>query len=330
MNRTVLRIILVLFVALVDHSFGAGSRINDWSRGQRDLIRDASDGHLEEFSLIHASLLVTPAIDGHSESHWIGQFQWHVQRCAAQIPPKCDDLTRAAAIFRYMHDQMLTREYREDVTGVRYCLRDGCYNCVSSTLIYICLCREMGVQARAVALPNHVFVKLLGSPVLIETTYPRWTQLDPDDPRIDQIRYLREISDVALLGRFFYNQGITWAKQSEFAQAAQCARLSCQFDPGDPAAHANFLATLNNWSLSLCREGRFEQASRLVTQGLSLSAHYEPLVANDVYVHQRWIIALRRDGQTERAKAIERELLERLRLRQDKAEKHFNSRAGRI
>ena len=75
----------------------------------------------------------------------------------------------------------------------------------------------MDVPAQAVALPNHVFVKLnVRPPVLVETTYPNWTLLDPSDRRIDQIQYLRDISDVALLGRFFYNQGITHAQQAEF------------------------------------------------------------------------------------------------------------------
>lgn len=333
MNRTVLRIILILLVALIDRSFGAtGSHINrGWITGHRALIRDAQDGRLNDFSLIHGSLLVTPEIDRHGESHWLSLFQAHVRECSAQIPPGSDDLARAEAVFRYMHDQILTREYREDITNVRNCLRDGSYNCVSSTLIYICLCRAMEVPAQAVALPNHVFVKLrVPTTVLVETTYPNWTLLDPNDRRIDQIHYLRDISDVALLGRFFYNQGITHAKQADFARAVEAARLSCQFDPDDHAAHTNLLATLNNWSLSLCRKGNYEQASQLVAHGLSLNASYGPLVANDVYVHQTWVAALRRDGKSGRAEAIERALRNRMESRQNRGKNSFNSRVGRI
>lgn len=333
MNRTIFQVILILLVALIDRSFGGDGPFTggDGRAGHRTLIRDAVDGQLDDLSLIHASLLLSPEIDGHSEAHWLGQFQWHVRQCAAQIPPRSDDAARAEAVFAYLHHQVLTREYREDITSVGHSLRDGSYNCVSSTLLYICLCREMGLPAQAVALPNHVFVKLKLQPtILVETTYPRWSVLDPTDRRIDQIQRLREISDVALLGRFFYNQAITWAKRSEFALAVEAARLSCQFDPADHAAHANLLATINNWALHLCREGDYGQASQRVAQGLSVNSSYGPLLANDVYVHQTWIAALRREGHQRRADVIERALLERLRSRQADGKKAVIPAVGRI
>ena len=309
MHGRTLRIILILSVALVAQS----SSGMEWPPQHAALIRDAADGRLDNFSLIHASLLVTP--DAGDVSQALARYRHHVQQCTGRLR-SADRLARAETVFRYMHEQILTRQYREDITSVGSTLREGNFNCVTSTLIYVCLCRDMGIPAQAVALPNHVFVKLKLQPtVLIETTYPQWSVLSPNDPRINHIEHLREISDVALLGRFFYNHGITWAKQSQFSPAVRAAKLSCRFDPSDSSAHINLLATINNWALDVCMKGEFQRASQLVQHGLSISSSYKPLVANDVYVHQMWIAALRRNGDQRQADAVEKALLKRINSR---------------
>lgn len=58
------------------------------------------------------------------------------------------------------------------LTGI---FADGKYNCVSSTLLFLVLAREFGMDAKGVVLPSHVFAQLTlpdGSVVEIETTSP--------------------------------------------------------------------------------------------------------------------------------------------------------------
>ena len=49
-----------------------------------------------------------------------------------------------------------------------------------------------------------------------------------------------------------------------------------------------FLATINNWSISLGNAGRYAEAVRLLRQGLEFDPHYEPFAINFAHVYRQW------------------------------------------
>ena len=275
---------------------------------QRALLLDVEDGHLDQVTLFQAALACS-APTTMDDDTWAQHFQQHAERCARQASQAALPAQRAELIFRYMHDRILTGAYDENVNCVRDSLRSGRYNCITSTLLYLCLCRECGLEANAVAVPNHVLVKLkLDREVLVETTHDSFHRLGLHDQRIPRIHESREIGDVALLGRFFYNRAIQHVQQGDYAEALKAATMSCRLDPLDASARNNLLATMNNWSIALCAQGNFKQASFLVKQGLDVAPDSPPLVANDAYVHHRWISSLRRAGLHGQADQLSRDL----------------------
>ena len=275
---------------------------------QRALLLDVEDGRLDRLTLLQAALACSAptAMEGDA---WAQHFQQHAEQCARQAPKTALPAQRAELIFRYLHDRILTGVYDEDINCVRDSLRSGRYNCITSTVLYLCLCRQCGLEANGVAVPNHVLVKLnLDREVLVETTHDSFHLLDLHDQRIPRIRESRDIGDVALLGRFFYNRAIQHAQQGDYAKALEAANKSCRLDPLDGSARNNLLATMNNWSIALCAQGNYERASFLVKQGLVVAPDYRPFIANDVYVHHRWISALRREGRHVQADELSRDL----------------------
>ena len=307
----IIRIILTLSIPLTIVATSSADQSAS-SQAQHRLFLDTADGQLDQFSLFQAAMLCT-APDARVPTGWQRRFQWHAEQCARLIPANTSSDQRAELVFRYLHDQILTSGYNENTNCVLQTLQSGNFNCITSTLLYICLCRECGLNARAVAVPNHVLVRLpLPAGPLVETTHPSFTLLNPHDRRIPQIHLSQELSDVALLGRLYYNQAIRLAHQNQYAQALTAASRSCQLDRFDSSARVNMLATINNWAIALCAQGDYPQAAHLVLRGLLIDSNYGPLTANDVYVHQKWITALRRHGNHLQADQISKELQGRI------------------
>lgn len=79
---------------------------------------------------------------------------------------------RARAIFRYLHDSVLTR-YEENIR-LREVFVSGTYNCNSAVALYGLLCEENNVPLTYFSSPGHVFcgVKEPDSTVYVELTAP--------------------------------------------------------------------------------------------------------------------------------------------------------------
>jgi hypothetical protein len=96
---------------------------------------------------------------------------------------------RAKTLHRLMHEELLDSSdsklagYDLAQTSLSELLRSGEYNCVSSALLYVILCRYFGIDARGVLLPSHVFAEVRlpkGKTLDVETTTPSGFNLRHD------------------------------------------------------------------------------------------------------------------------------------------------------
>lgn len=220
-------------------------------------------------------------------------------------------LTIAARIFAAMHREILTGPYQRSCYRLDDTLTGGAYNCVTSTVLYIYLCRRTGIPAQAVARGHHVFCHILvPSPYTVQTTCPDWfshveaAHLAPDALVNDDTATVRRLTDTQLLAKVHYNRAVSRAQAMDYETATCAFQQALELDPDDTSARRNLVATWNNWALQLCSSGNYRRAAGLLARGLCDAPDNANLLANDVYVHQQWLETLCRQHRYLEAREV--------------------------
>jgi hypothetical protein len=260
------------------------------------LLADAVDGRLDHLSLFDAAVIASGVPDVETAAKCRSRFGQFRASVASAVKAKGSVGGRAKEIFRRMHQEFLTGQYRAACTELHRTLDNGHYNCVTATILYRCLCAEFGVPVKTIAETGHVYCLLEGDePVTIQTTSPDgFTTSDTTDDG-------REITDVQLLAKIYYNRGLSLLEQDQFQRAFDLLQLGYRLDPQDQIAWRNILACVNNWALSECDAGRFQHAAELLLRGLEMAPDYRPFLDNELHVHHRWVSRLCIDGRFKQA-----------------------------
>jgi hypothetical protein len=281
----------------------------DLSTREAEMLSDAADGQLDRYSLLDASLLASGVRDeaelasarDRLDSLWLEVGQPLIEK----LPP--DDQIKA--IFAATHRLVLTGAYKAECTEVHRTLTSGDYNCVTATIVYLELCRRHGLVGSAVAVPGHVYCRLHGSTDLdIQTTCKEWLDVRAGKAKSATATALakqlaaqtaapRQLTGVQLLGKIYYNRGVSLLEQHHYAEAIALLKTSLQLDPFDGPAHNNLLAAHNNWALQLCDAGDYAAAAEKLAHGRAIDSEYVPLQTNDLYVHQKWVLHLCDQGK---------------------------------
>jgi hypothetical protein len=204
---------------------------------------------------------------------------------------------QAGAILARLHREILAGGFHERRNDLAQTFVDGRFNCVCSTVLFITIARQLGLDARAVEVPGHVFCRLYieGDPpagaIDVETTVSALG----DAPRQFEIgakgggrAMERVLDDTQLVALILYNQGIERLEERRFADAVAANLCTLRLDPHSPTARGNLLVSLNNWALNLCRENQFDRAAEVLACGLAVAPDHENFLINDQYIRQKW------------------------------------------
>lgn len=266
---------------------------------ENKLLADAADGRLDHFSFFGAALLASGVADAETAATCRTRFARMRDSIAKVLTAEMSVRDRANEIFGRMHQQLLTGQYRTACTEPHRTLDDGHYNCVTATILYRCLCAEFGVPVKTIAETGHVYCRLEGDvPVTIQTTTP------DGFPASDPSNGGREITDVQLLAKIYYNRGVGLLEEKQFRRALDLLQIGYRLDPQDQVAWRNILACINNWALSECDSGRFQEAAELLVCGMEMAPDYRPFLDNELYVYHRWVSRLCTDGRFKQAMDI--------------------------
>lgn len=273
---------------------------------EQSLLQDAADGHLDVFPLLDAALLAendTPDVEARDRFEKLAR---KLQALPDLPSAESHDFQRLeqrlATTLRLLHQQILVGQYRPDATSVTLALQKGHYNCVSSTILFVELCRRQGIRTTPMASATHVFCRVEGPgrPIDVQTTSPRWFDLS-DEQRAaatpDGAHSALPITDAALVGKLYYNFGVQHLEHDRYQQAERAFRMSLLLDPQDASARENLLATWNNWALALAQQGHYAEAMKRLDQARQVAPNYPPLRANLVHVTQQWAQSLCRLGR---------------------------------
>src|SRR5262249_10584219 len=142
---------------------------------------------------------------------------------------------RGDALLRWLHREALSKGYHSTQTDLSVLLDQQSFNCVSSAVIYNIIGQRLGLDVRAIEVPDHVFSVLYqGTTHMdVETTNPQGFNPSRDPREIEKFekltgfRYIpdthrdqrREITETGLAAVIYYNKGVELGKAKRHQDA---------------------------------------------------------------------------------------------------------------
>ena len=295
---------------------------------ESDMIQDAKDNRFDKYSLFEAALIAAGNTDASRLEEYKRQYQNCVYRLARIIPQNASELQKARIILEYLHREMF-REYLLESSNVGAIFDSGIYNCVTGATLYNSLARQFGVKAVALELPGHAMSRVFlpdGKSYDVETTCAIWFQLQDYPGKQEQViaRMLeagaasqvvdapvvrRQINDVELVAKLYYNRGVELLNKENFAGAMNCNAKALILDSKSATAKGNFLATLNNWAINESKDAHYDFAMRILRQGMQIDPNFPIFKNNHVHIYHQWIEQLCKESRFEEAVELSRQAI---------------------
>lgn len=232
---------------------------------------------------------------------------------------------KAELILDFMHQKVFVKYVLEGTT-VNNLLEHGYYNCVTASLLFCSLAEKAGLNVTAVELPGHAMCWVYlsnGERLEVETTCGNWFKYrnDPETQQKVICKLIRDaspqlkdqsdkmlllqvpqpISDKRLIAKIYYNRGVDLLGSGDYAGALEANAIAYCLDLQSETTFGNLLATMNNWAIALCRDGKYEEATALLREGLRHQPNYPPFKNNHTHVYHHWVDSLYRNGQMNEA-----------------------------
>ena len=256
----------------------------DWNAYDVELLRDLSDGQLDQQSLLQSAL----AVGGNSPQEiadLVATFSAFTQQLRVKhrnSPAVTQPLIRH--LFSQLQQNHLHGQYDPHLCDVGKTISHGKFNCLTATILFRALCQEFAIEVVAIWEPSHVrcWVPLDDRRFgyVVETTSKSsQTAVTARLPRHQLAE--RILTKEQLLGKVYYNRGVQLLRREAFPEALCSTWASCVLDHDDQSAQNNLRACLNNWALAVSQHGGdIAFAIRLLDAGLQLDPTYEPFSRN--------------------------------------------------
>ncbi len=152
------------------------------STAESAMFADAEDGVWDTHSLLEAALVAGGAGDRNRLHRYRERYRAVAAAIRQSLPEQAGQEEKAQRILEMLHRRVLTGGYELGATELPSALDDGRFNCVSATVLFVCLAKDLGLDARAVESTGHVAAEVLlhGKPVRVETTCSRWFRLSAE------------------------------------------------------------------------------------------------------------------------------------------------------
>ena len=242
-----------------------------------------------------------------------------------ELTTKQKEELKAEFILDFMHQKVFVKYVLEGTT-INNLLEHGYYNCVTASLLFCSLAEKAGLNVTAVELPGHAMCWVYlsdGERLEVETTCGNWFKYrnDPETQQKVICKLIRDaspqlkdqsdkmlllqvpqpISDKRLIAKIYYNRGVDLLSSGDYAGALEANAIAYCLDLQSETTFGNLLATMNNWAIALCREGKYEEATALLREGLRHQPNYPPFKNNHTHVYHHWVDSLYRNGQMNEA-----------------------------
>ncbi len=289
------------------------------SRDEASLFADARDGKLEQWSFAEAALLASGLNDATKRKEYLVKIERLAKEAGKITTPSKTTFAKGETLIKWLHKKSLVR-YVAHQTDVSTILDNGTFNCVSSAAIYNIIGRRLGLDLRAIEVPDHAFAVLYdGSKHAdVETTNDSGFNPARDKAAIEKFQkqtgfnYIpdmhrdkrREIRETGLVAIIYYNHGVGLSDEKRYHEALFAYFRALSLDPEFASAVKNVLAVLSKWSSELAGQGKFAEALEILASGLALAPKDVTLSHNHKVIWSEWALATMKPGKDDEALAI--------------------------
>ena len=287
---------------------------------EASLFADAQDGKLDQWSFADAALLVSGVATAERRKAYLARLDALEAQARAATASAKGPFERGAALLRFLHSGLMAKGYASQQTDLSTILDTGTFNCVSSAALYNVLARRLGLDARAVEVPDHAFSIVYDGTAHadVETTTAagfnpaRNKAAQAEFEKLTGFAYIpdshrdrrREVGELGLLAIVYYNHGVELTRQKRYPEALLAYFRAMSLDPEFASAVQNALAVLANWSAELTRQRKFEEALNVAVIGLQLVPQDAALLNNHKAAWSQWADALMKEGRNDDALAV--------------------------
>jgi tetratricopeptide (TPR) repeat protein len=284
------------------------------------LFADARDGKLDDWSFGEAALIASGVLDKVERQEYLQKLAALTAEARAATAREKSAFAKGQKLLEFLHAGPLSKGYVAGQTDVSAILETGKFNCVSSATLYNVIARGLGLDVRAIEVPNHAFSILYdGSKHAdIETTTnagfnpSRDRKAQEEFSKLTGFAYIpdsnrderREVGETGLVAIIYYNHGVDLMNDKRYHEALLANFRAMSLDTEFDSAVKNALAALANWSVELSRGGKFDEAIDVLAVGLDLAPEDAMLVNNRKAVWGEWAETLMKSGKNDEALAV--------------------------
>ncbi|HRD77408.1 MAG TPA: hypothetical protein PK264_15990 [Hyphomicrobiaceae bacterium] len=287
---------------------------------EASLFEDARDGKLDRWSFAEAALIVSGVRTKAERARYLSEIDAIEAEARRVTASEVGAHAKGGALLPFLHKRTFAKGYVSKQTDVSTILSERTFNCVSSAALYNIVGRRLGLDLRAIEVPDHALSILYEgtSHADVETTTPRGFNPGRDRSVQDEFKSLtgfayipdsnrdqrREVGELGLLALIYYNHGVGHSNAKRPREALLAYFRAMSLDPEFGSAVKNALATLANWSHDLSKYGQYEEALKVAGLGLRLAPKDATLLNNNKAVWSIWADSLIKAGRSEEALAV--------------------------
>jgi HEAT repeat protein/tetratricopeptide (TPR) repeat protein len=287
------------------------------SKEEAELFADARAGKLDKWTFADAALLASGVARDDQRQKYrkrLALLEKEARKAVARGNPH----QKGEKLLRWLHPQALGKGYVGKHTDLSLLLDQQTFNCVSSAVLYNVLARRLGLDARAVEVPDHVFSIVYNGTkhADVETTTPRGFK--PARDAVEEFEkqtgfvYIpdthrdkrREIRDLGLVAIIYHNRGVKFAHARRWHESLGQFFRALSLDPELHSAVKNTLTVLALWGWELAAAGKYDQALEVLGAGQELAPRDARLIHNRKAVWTQWGMALVGQGKDADALAV--------------------------
>ena len=280
---------------------------------EADLFADSHDGKLDKFSFAEVCLIASGVTDPDQRKSYLAKLDAIEVAARKAVDGAKTPQEKGERLLKFLHDGPMSKGYESLQTDLHTVLDSGKYNCVSSAVLYNVIGRRIGLDLRAVEIPEHVFSILYDGDnrVEVETTNARGFKPTDDQPSAKRVTKAqrhansrREVGETGLAAIITYNHGVNLSKEQRYHEAVMANFRALALDSSNASAAKNAVANLTNWPLERAKAGEYESALSILAVGLQLAPTESSLKNNHKVVWGEYADARMKAGKTVEAVAI--------------------------
>jgi len=295
---------------------------------EQALFADMGDGVLDQHSDLDVFVIASGLISDEAFTTYRDLLQEVRNSVSAALGNLADasDKQRGNRLLYWLHDNLL-KTYDAKANSVRDIIDDGRYNCLTASLVYALLAKELGLDVRLYASSGHVFAEVVTAegPVVVETTV-RYG-FAPGKKEIarmeDEIHYVvvpkkhyekrRASTIVELAAALYTNRSCHLVSRSPGSEECLVTlplyKRACALAPDNDIYREYLLACLHNLALAAMDNQDLERADALIAQAGRLDPGNQHLSALRETFYSKLVSRADRQGDYPPAIAyLEREM----------------------